>query len=196
MSKISKADLGWIAAVIDLKGHLARKNNQSRRTPQLVLIVDIKDARIAQRLAAFTGTKAETKDRMPPSEAFFRRGCADHCPEPHVHVNDLPWQMPEVTRWTITGAAMGIVLLNLAPYMSTFEDYVDDVDEAVTSMASSGPGSGAVKASVRRLAGLGWRIPHDIAHSLDMREVTGTGNGTGNTIVPIGRVSSEATRRR
>jgi hypothetical protein len=171
MKSISKAELGWMAAVIDMKGHVVRKNNQARRTPQLVLIVDIKDTRVAQRLAAFTASKAEVKPHMPPSEAFLRRGCASHCPEAHIHVDEASaWQMPEITRWTVTGAAMAVVLLNLAPYMSTFSEYIDDVDEAIANMAVSGPGSGAVRAAVKRLAGLGWRIPKEVSRILSIED--------------------------
>jgi hypothetical protein len=178
MKKISKAELGWMAAVIDMKGHVIRKANRSRRTAQLVLVVDIKDARIAQRLAAFTGSKAEVKPHMAPSDAFLRRGCASHCPEAHIHVDESSnWQMPEITRWTATGVAMAVVLLNLAPYMSAYEEYADDVDEALANMAVSGPGSGAVKAAVIRLAGLGWRVPKEVAHALGMKS---TPNGKGS----------------
>lgn len=160
---ISKADLGWMAAVIDMKGHVTRKSNKSRRTPQLVLVVDVKDSRIARRLAAMTGSTVEVKEHMPPSKAFYRRGCVEHCPDAHVHVDeDNAWQMPEVFRWTATGAAMAIVLVNLAPFMSTYEEHADDVEMALVNMAASGPGSGAVKAAVKRLAGLGWGIPNDI----------------------------------
>jgi hypothetical protein len=175
--KISKAELGWMAAIIDMKGGISRKANHARRTPQLVLVVDIKDARIGQRLAAFTGSKAETKERLLPNEAFLRRGCASHCPEAHIHVDESSnWHMPEITRWTVTGAAMAVVLLNLAPYMSTYEEYADDVDEAITSMAVSGQGSGAVRAAVKRLEGLGWQIPKEISRSLGMQQSKRKGN--------------------
>jgi hypothetical protein len=163
---INKAELGWMAAVIDMKGHLVRKNNQTRRTSQFVLMVDTKDPRIAQRLAASTASKAEAKEHIPSGEAFTRRGCATHCPDAHIHIDESGWQMPGITRWAITGAAMVVVLLNLAPYMSTYEEYADDVEEALSAMAVSGRGSGAVKAAVRRLSGLGWRIPGKVTRSL------------------------------
>jgi hypothetical protein len=171
MRNISEAELGWMAAVIDMKGGVSRKANKARRTPQLVLVVDTKDPRIGQRLAAFTGSRAEVKERLLPNEAFLRRGCASHCPEAHIHVDESSnWHMPEITRWTVTGAAMAVVLLNLAPYMSTYEEYADDVDEAIASMAVSGQGSGAVRAAVKRLEGLGWQIPKEISRGLGMRQ--------------------------
>ncbi len=162
---ISKAELGWMAAVIDMKGHLVRKSNHARRTPQVVLMVDTKDPRISQRLAAFTASKAEVKKHIPPGEAFTRRGCVIHCPEAHIHIDETTWQMPGVTRWAITGATMVIVLTNLAPYMSTYEEYADDVEEALSAMAVSGRGSGAVRAAVKRLSGLGWRIPGKVTRA-------------------------------
>jgi hypothetical protein len=161
---ISKTDMAWMAAVIDLKGGIIRKNNKKRKTPQTVLIVDCKDARIAVRLSQLTGTAPEPHNQAPMSE-FLRRGCREHCKTPHIHVYDEehPWSMPQTTRWTITGAAMAVVLLNIAPYMSTYEEYRGYVDQAMSVMVTEGQGSGQVRASIRRLSELGWHIPARIA---------------------------------
>ena len=163
---VTPTDKAWMAAVIDLRGAVVRKNNKSRRTPQVVLTLSVKDERIAQRLSALTGTAPE-QHPAPTADSFLRRGCAQHCIVPHVHVDiPYPWQMPAVTRWSLTGVAAAVVLSNLAPYMSTFPDYAADVAEVTGNFAATGQGSGAVRATVRRLEQLGWKIPPAIARKI------------------------------
>ena len=70
--------------------------------------------------------------------------------------------MPETTRWAITGAAAAVILMNLAPYMITYQDYEGDVNLALMNLVTSGQGSGMVRSSVNRLADLGWQIPRKI----------------------------------
>jgi hypothetical protein len=165
---ISDNDLGWMAAVIDMKGAISRKNNKARRTPQIVLRVDTKDSRIARRLCTLTGVTPEPHEvQLTP---FVRRGCAEHCLEPHIHVDtDYPWRMPEVTRWSLTGATIAVVLLNVQPYMTTYGDYQADVELVIENLVTTGQGVGMVRASLGRLRQLGWVIPSDVeakmAHS-------------------------------
>lgn len=154
--------MAWMAGVIDLKGSVVRKNNKMRKTPQIVLYVQTKNAPVAVRLSELTGTSPE-QHPAPKAENFLRRGCAVHCPEAHVHVPDeYPWQMPQMTRWSLTGVAAAVVLHNLAPYMSTYATYAGDVKEIFGSFAGAGQGYGAVRATLRRLAALGWVIPAEI----------------------------------
>jgi len=159
-AQVTASDLAWMAAVIDLKGLVVRKKNRMRRTPQVVLTFSSKDERIAQRLSALTGTSPEPH-AAPRADGFIRRGCTEHCPEPHVHIGEdaYPWNMPTVTRWSVTGIAAAVVLLNLAPYMSTYDDYAAEVAEILGSFAATGQGSGAVRATLARLSALGWQVP-------------------------------------
>lgn len=158
--QVSVADMAWMAGIIDAKGAVVRKNNKTRRTPQVVLYVQAKDARIARFLSELTGTAPEPREARGP-DTFVRRGCAEHCLVPHVHVGDAeyPWQMPETTRWSLTGIAAAVVLVNLAPFMCTYADYAADVAEVLGSFAADGRGSGAVRRTVLRLSELGWQIP-------------------------------------
>ena len=162
---VTLTDKAWMAAVIDLKGGIIRKSNKMRKTPQLVLYVNSKDARVALRLSALTGTAPE-QHPSPPPEQFMRRNCAEHCITPHVHVGENPWNMPVVTRWTVTGASAAVILLNLAPFMSTYEDYAGHVAEMVANTVTQGQGAGMVRASVSRLEQLGWDIPPRLAARL------------------------------
>jgi hypothetical protein len=162
------SDLAWMAAVIDVKGAVTVKRNTSRRTPQVVLYVNTREARVARRLGALTGTEPEAHEKQ--TAPFARRGCKEHCLVPHVHVHEdgeYPWQMPEVTRWALTGAAMAVVLLNLEPYMATYSDYARDVETVLDNLVTGGQGFGMVRSSVERLRALGWRIPERIAAKMN-----------------------------
>ena len=167
MEKISSSDLGWMAAVIDMKGHVITKNNKTRNTPQVVLSVDTKDERIAKRLSAFTGTKPEAHGLSSMSETL-RRGCTEHCPEAHIHMSDR--DLPDSTKWTVTGLSMGIVLWNLRKYMSTYPEYAKFMGMAFDNSVLEGRGSGQVRASVKRLRDLGWRIPRKISVRIEENE--------------------------
>src|SRR5215472_14452971 len=108
--------LGWFAGVIDLKGTIIRKNNQTRATPQLVLLIDTRHKAVADRMATMTGTGIGTRDVSVPLR-FERKQCREHCPEVHVHVSEM--NMPQTYRWQATGVAAAIILHNLLPYMTT-----------------------------------------------------------------------------
>lgn len=157
---VTVADMAWMAGIIDVKGSVIRKKNKTRRTPQVVLYIQEKDERIARRLSGMTGTAPEPRAAVS-TERFLRRGCAEHCLVPHVHVGDPehPWQMPKSTRWALTGIAAAVVLANLAPFMITYDDYAGDVAGIVGNFAADGQGSGAVRRTLLRLSALGWQIP-------------------------------------
>lgn len=154
---IPVAQLGWMAGVLDLKGSIIRKKNQQRRTPQFVLYVETKQHAVVQRLGSMVGTAPE---KQPPKNLaeIFRRGCIEHCPEQHVHVSS-PYEMPAVSRWTITGLPMAIVLFNVLPYLTTDKGWLDIMNEAMSYAPEGGQGRGAIDKAIRRLAALGWDIP-------------------------------------
>lgn len=162
VKRLTEADKAWMAAVIDLKGMVIRKHNKMRKTPQLVLYVGTKDARIAARLSALTGTSPEAHEQKGLEE-FLRRGCVEHCKDAHVHMHK---QMPLITRWSVTGVAAAMVLANLAPYMSTYPDYAGVVAEILVNFAAKGQGSGATRSAILRLEQLGWRIPMGISRRM------------------------------
>lgn len=170
---ISANDLGWMAAIIDAKGAVSRKSNKQRRTPQVILRVDTKEPRIARRLCTLTGVAPDFHE-APRAEAFLRRGCAEHCREPHIHVDErYPWNMPAVTRWALTGASAAVVLLNLKPFMVTYGDYHADVELVIENLVTTGQGTGAVRASLERLRQLGWKIPVEVETKMATGVVVG-----------------------
>lgn len=171
-TKISDADLGWIAAIIDMKGSIIVKDNKTRRnsTPQIVLRVDTTDKRIAQRLAELTGTSPEEREMSPMSPEFLRRGCKEHCLEPHIHVTDDEKRVPLSTRWTVTGTSMGVVIWNIRKYMTTYSEYAPYMGLVFSNAVTKGQGVGMVRASVKRLKDLGWRIPVKLDRELELTD--------------------------
>jgi hypothetical protein len=168
MPKLSPAELGWAAAVVDLKGKVYRKKNRQRATPQLVLHVQSKDRRVVHRLSQMTETKPEMLDiRSIPD--FMRHPCNEHCPEAHIHVKK--GDMPQIGTWTVTGAAMVIVLHNLKPYMTTWYGWDDVYHECLSRIVTSGQGVGMVRQSAHRLEELGWKIPPELGKKLWPDEV-------------------------
>lgn len=162
---IRDADLGWMAAVIDMKGKVRVINNSMRCTPQVVLRVDAKNALIAERLSALTGTTPEPHRQSSWSETFLRKGCVEHCLEPHIHV-DEGREIPLTTKWSVTGTAMGIVIWNIRRYMTTYPVYAPYMGLVFSNTVTKGQGVGQVRSSVQRLKALGWRIPAKIERGL------------------------------
>jgi hypothetical protein len=155
--------LGWVAGVFDLKALLYRKNNKTRVTPQLVVLVDSRDPEIIATLAALTGCHPMT--RAKPVQEWMSRGCTEHCPEAHVH-HEHKWSMPVTTRWSATGVSAAIILNDVLPYMRTDRGMTGARDEAIANTVLRGPGAGAVRAAARRLIGLGWQLPPQLADKL------------------------------
>lgn len=172
---ISMASLGWMAGIVDLKGRLHFKANQKRVTTQTTLTIDSKDVGIIRQLGLLTGTKPEFKNTKSLGD-FIRRGCNEHCPEAHVHVHDKEW-IAEISRWTITGAGLVVVLDNLLPFLVIDKGYREAIDEIQKVTAYSGRGSGAVYATLGRLRDLGWDLPpvYELALQYHLKEKA---NGT------------------
>lgn len=148
-----------MAGILDLKGKVIRKKNQTRATPQFVLIVETRHYPIVRELARMVGTAPELQvEKDIPS--FARRGCTEHCPDQHVHVNEQ-LHMPAIARWTVTGLPMAIVLFNVLPFLRTdsLKGFTEAMNEAMSYAPTEGRGRGAIDKAIRRLMDLGWEIP-------------------------------------
>lgn len=165
---ISPAEMGWMAAVIDLRGRVYVKTNKQRAedSRQIVLMAESKQASIIRRLSKMTGNKVETMSPRPMKE-FMRRGCNEHCPEQHVHISD-DRTMPGITRWTLTGVAMAIVTTALEPYLTEDKGFPEYNEEILAATTLRGQGSGAVMATIARLSALGWPLPDVLAKDMEM----------------------------
>jgi hypothetical protein len=157
---INPEDLAYFAAILDLKGSIIRKRNKMRATQQIVLSVESKNIRIIGFLASMTGTKPEAQLSKDVND-WLRKGCTEHCPEKHIHVNDqgYPWRMPAVSRWTVTGAGAAVVLHNVIPWLRTDRGLKEAMESILDQVVTTGQGWGATRASLRRLRDLGWQLP-------------------------------------
>lgn len=157
--------LGWMAGIVDLRGRIARKNNKTRATQQITLSVETKELGVIKALGRMTGTNPEFRDSSPLAE-WMRRGCVEHCPEQHIHSARDGLEMPAVARWTVTGAAMVVVLENLAPFLLVDRGYSLAVDDTKGTVVFQGQGAAAVVRALHRLQALGWEIPEYFAERL------------------------------
>lgn len=150
--------LGWMAGIVDLKGRIATKQNKTRVTPQVTLYVESKELSIIRSLSEMTGTRPEMKaaEEVP---AFMRHQCVEHCPEKHTHVAGSGGFLPRTGRWTISGAAMVVVLYNLKPFLVVDKNWDLIMDQVFNVTVSNGRGFMAVKTALIRLRDLGWELP-------------------------------------
>jgi len=155
---IAPKDLGWVAAILDLKGRIVLKSNQTRATKQAVLTVQTGEIAVIRRLSELTGTAPEVMKARPIRD-FMRKNCAAHCPEKHVHIGDDNLVMPTSARWTITGAGLVVVLYNLIDMLVTDRGFGEIMNATMAVTTVKGPGAGMVRAQLRRLRDLGWDLP-------------------------------------
>src|SRR5690242_11339214 len=107
---ISEAEFGWAAGVLDFQGHVVKKNNGMRAagSVQVTVYVETSVLPITRRLGELTGGSPEAMKNTLRSPDLLRRGCAEHCPEAHVHVAYEGGQMPPQSRWTVNGASAAV----------------------------------------------------------------------------------------
>lgn len=104
-------------------------------------VVSTPDPGLAWTLAEMTGVKA-----VPVTRDYARRGCSDHCKEPHLHVDSQTW------RWTATGARATVFLWSVSPLLR--------VRKAEASLAlACGMNAPRKTATVRKIIELGWELP-------------------------------------
>jgi hypothetical protein len=164
MAQVDEANLGWMAAVLDLRGKVTRKKNPQRRTPQIVLMVESKHPGVIQRLSKLTGTKPESRTAEYLNKEWMRRNCTQHCDEPHQHVQ--AGSLPSAWRWTVTGGSMSVILHNVIPYLATDQGWELLYQEGLDVSSVDGRGSTAAVRSLHRLQSLGWVLPAEILDRL------------------------------
>lgn len=157
---IPVAQLGWMAGIVDLRGKIVAKQNKLRRNPQLVLYVQSKHFPVIQRLAVMTGTNPEHKVMENDGGGWWRRGCTEHCPDAHTHVDRS--QFPDTMRWTVTGTPLGVVLYNLGPFLTQSDRFTVARETCFRDMVLRGRGAKATVDALRRLEALGWEFPESV----------------------------------
>lgn len=153
-------ELGWIAGILDMKGAVVHKRNQLRKTTQTVMIVETRHRDLVVRLSKYTGTDPAIQHERKVKEEWARRGCVEHCPEKHNHIQTVT--LPQISRWQVTGSSLAVVVFNVMPYL-TDNDRTREMIQAMEDVSSTipleGRGRSAIDAALHRLANLGWMIP-------------------------------------
>jgi len=153
-------ELGWFAGILDMKGTVVRKRNQMRKTTQTVLIVESRHRDIIVRLSKYTGTDPAIQHERKAKEEWGRRGCVEHCPEKHHHVQTVT--LPQISRWQVTGSSLAVVVFNVMPYLTDNDRtraMIVAMEDVGSSIPLSGQGRSAIDAALDRLSNLGWMIP-------------------------------------
>jgi hypothetical protein len=154
---ITKIQKAWMAGVLETRGKIRFTNDASRKTNQLVLQLMSSHLHIAHEMARLTGTKVQSREAKLIDIAA-RRGCVEHCPEAHVHVNNA--EVPEIAIWSISGVGAAIVLNNLVGYMVNEDNTLLTVaGNIIAALPKGGAGRAAVDKTIIRLKKLGWTIP-------------------------------------
>jgi len=144
-----------------MRGHVVRHSNKlrARGSVQVSVYVESSVSEVTDKLCGLTGSSAEPMAAPNRPEEWDRRGCIEHCPEPHIH-NRFFENLPQVTRWAVAGASCAVVLWNLQGRLVTKgEPWEWALAMSLASTRLSGQGSGAALAAIRRLHALGWEVP-------------------------------------
>lgn len=132
-------ELAYAAGVLDVMGTLRVRDVRGTELP--FVEVSCPNMVLLEWLADRTGVGV-TKVRRD----YNRNGCADHCPEPHVHIESFS------CRWSVSGVRATVVLHNLLPYLQLRVETAMDV-LAVGLCAPRKP------ATVAKMTELGWAEP-------------------------------------
>lgn len=154
--RLDVRDLAYAAALIDTLGVLSLREVGPSQLPNVAI-----QGRFVETLR-WLGDKTDTK-LSTIARDFTRSACADHCPQPHVHIKSTS------VRWVITGVKATIVLHNLAPFMRVQR-------EAALTMVEAGRGIGYKGQVVEAMRAMGWDIPELKKQPRARVSVTNTNN--------------------
>lgn len=166
---IEESDKAWLGAVLSLKGRMVLKQNKTRRpeNPQVTLVVQSYELDVIARLATYTGTNPEVMKARPLKD-FMRRGCVAHCPEAHVHAIEDDRVMKMNARWTVSGAAARVILLEVEKYIVVDRgwDIHLEMIRRNTTLDPHAKGTAATMNALNRLIKIGWKLPDDYREAL------------------------------
>ncbi len=167
---MTQQKFAYMAAIIEAKGRIKMLEVEGRASPQLTLRYQSQQVYIVKALCEYTGSEVNITQAKSFNDNK-RAGCTEHCPEKHVHYAQ---HMPQTAHWQIVGAGAAIVLYNLMPYMAAGDDSPSTakfrrfVDVVCAWQPASNRGAYTVKQTVERLHKLGWKIPAELEHYMNM----------------------------
>lgn len=138
-----QVDLGWVAGVIDARGHITVRPAKEARAALPNIRITTRHRELLEALAAMTGTNVVT-DQRP----YDRRPCGDHCSAKHQHA------VRQSSFWQVNGGRATIVLFNVRPLIRAKVTEVRDA--LLAGMDHFDPkrnGTGA------QMVKLGWELP-------------------------------------
>lgn len=136
-------DLGYVAGVIDARGHITvNERRPGNLTPRVRITT--RKADLLHWLADRTGVTVKTDDR-----GYARRPCGDHCTERHSH------QVRQSAYWNVDGARAVIVLHGVLPWLVVSRFDAIEAIRAGSLLWPIEPRSEVTEAMRR----LGWPIP-------------------------------------
>lgn len=131
-------DIGYIAGVIDARGHIETHPTRTR------VAVTTKRKQLLQWLATHTGVGITLDDRE-----YHKRGCTEHCELPHQH------SQRRSAYWRVDGIRAGIVLASCYPYL--VEQRLE-AHAALQSLADRWPAAPSRHELCREMKRLGWPL--------------------------------------
>jgi hypothetical protein len=160
---IPDTSLGWMAGVLDFHGAIISKGSRHRAegSEQVTLTVTTtRQPEVIARLCELTGIRYGERETPPFSPAVLnRKGCAEHCPDAHIHALAPP-VLRDTASWSVSGASLAVVLWNLRHHLvTTVQPWESTLLHCLAVAKLRGRGSAAALAGLRRLGGLGWEIP-------------------------------------
>lgn len=138
--RITNAELAYVAALIDLQGHITSRTVREAVLPMVAL--SSPNAAVLRLLGEMTGVRPFITRRD-----YSRLGCVAHCPEPHQHI------VSESGRWSLSGVKATVVLHSVLPFLRFQRD------EAIEAIRL-GLEAGYKPATIAKMAELGWRLPN------------------------------------
>lgn len=135
--QLQPAEIAYIAGIIDTRGYLGRRKSGALELPSVAVTLKSGSPIIA-RLCQLTGVTP-----ISLRKNHNKTACADHCPQPHVHVSG------DYERWIVTGIKARIVLGACLPYLWALRQDVGEVLE-------SSDGQPFKPASVTKMVEAGW----------------------------------------
>lgn len=144
----SEADLRYMAGVFDA-GASYTVTGGNDRVRQMGMICVGRIERDVQRWLLVTAGGFSGR-REGYEMLQDRKGCSEHCPEPHVHMRGTI-RRPE---WRVQGFTSYIILENLRPYLRGWNEQAQRIIDIESPCVTT-----ARKKTRESLERLGWRIP-------------------------------------
>lgn len=138
---LTDADLVYVAAVVDLLGHVTVRSMEGTDLPYIA--ISTRHVELLSDLGEMTGTKVLTTRR-----AYNQHRCREHCDEAHQHVESVSG------RWQLTGAKATVLLAAIKPFIRFQKT---DIEEAL----KVGLGAPKKPATPNKMKALGWPIPEE-----------------------------------